>query len=887
MQFPNDTDLAAALAPGQVRRMGVLLKFDWGRDGTFSNTYSDMSENVDDWVIDRQLTGSYPAQLEVVEGYAGGMLTITLHGNAADAQQTAIWRLFSPYAGFFLGNLGYVGVAVQLSTTVATASGTRTIRQFTGIVQSALPSRGNSNVTITCLDGAGMLQAPTTLPPYASDQIGQTLSGINYPATGTSDPYFNYQMQASWVIERVLRTAGFYQGPPWPVNTLLAWTLTGSGLPDVGEIDSEDYLINGDWDNGYGQYTSPNETPGSIDGTGVWTPGQYGPAYVGSAQLQYPPNVGGVIPPFGQITDIHGGAHTRSLISVNQFGANNSNLLIFGGWYYRDPAALSTDNMNLLFILEEARFDYHYNSGNQWPAHAQVNVNPLTGIVEASVQPNFFWGTTWQWNSTTAIPANQWTYVYFVFQFTSTSILGYCRNGTTGADLMTPGTNGGVANWIQGLPYTFTTTQTHLGGVFTNGRMQYASISYQPDTPIGSLVPPPTTPTGVGTKLDMSACRLSWLPESAYQVPGWDIIKAVAEAEFGVVLFDEFNVPIFNTRATIKGLMAAPTQFTITLDSAQDITPVTTIDSVINSISIPYTRKQSVPYSVAYAEPNAATYATADGGTVNTYPLAMTGVQSIRVGNISWRPQAQGYGFASGSPQYLYDAGGQGPSGTFTYKDWMTAYGPDYWADGFTAHAPTGATTPVQPLQDTGLNVIMERWWSNNPTFYGIQQIRLVMYNTNSTHTLQASVDDNTAFLNAQGTTIVTVETGVVQANDANSQLAYGVRALQVPQSDYQQDPLTLQPIANSLLADLKQPTPYMSAIPILGDPRIQLRDMGAVSDTQGMGTMVGMTVGIHREFSIQNGMTDSLTLRLVPGGYAWTLDDPNLSILDGTTWLA
>lgn len=889
MQQQFNAALAAALAPGQVRNMTVLCQFDWGRDGTFSNQFSDLSDNVTDWVLDKQGTGSYPTTLEVVEGYAGATLTITLAGNAKDTRSTPVWRLFSPYAGFMLGRVGYAGAPVQLSLVIATSAGPVTLRQFTGVVQMAVPSRGNSNVTVTCLDGAGICQVPATLPPWASSATIQNLLGGSNPLA--PDVYDTCQIMLSWVIERLLRTAGFYQGPQWPSNTMLAWTLTGAALPDVGHFAIEDTLINGTFQFGYGEFLIPNKTPASLNGASVWVPNngfvnvlgavipyQYGPAFIGVGNLPAWP--GG--PRY--VTEVTGCAHSATTYpggAINSYGSNNSNLMTMGAWVYRDASQSNSVFSTIQIHLEEARYDYHYNSGNQYPAQVQLNINHNSGLMSLQVKNNG-WGSTWSWSTSTAIPNNAWTYVYFTLAFTSTAILGYCST-SGGTSLMTPGTNGGVAAAIGSLPYTLPPNSSLLGQVNAAGPMNYASISYQYNTPIANLVTPPSAPPVAYTgRMDLSITRLNWLPDE-YQQPVWDLLKAIAEAELGIIYFDEMDNPVFYNRGSVQALSQLAPQFTITLDDAQDITPTTTLDSVVNNLSMTWTSKQGQEYSAVYKEAGATDFQIASGAAESNN-ITLSDVQSIRNEFVSWRTQAQGYGYTSGTPQYNYDIGGQGPGVGYTYKDWMNFYGPDFWTDGFTAHVPSGALNGAQPADDTGINCEVWLGWVT-----GEQEIRHVRFITSSGNasTCYFSVDDTTPFLNVQGTAIVDNNGGTITLTDSTSQANYGPRALPMPASDWNQDPVTLNVVVASLLQDLKQPTPYMAAIPCLGDPRIQLMDVGQVVDPAGMGSMSGLVNGIHREFSITAGLTDSLTFRLVSTGYAWVLDDPNLSILDATTWLA
>lgn len=286
MQFPpaSAPDLDAALAPGQVRYIKARLLFDWNRNGLFNHAYSDLSDCLTDYVLDRQLTGNLPTDVTLVQGYSAATLDLTLAGAPVFTGAVGVIPLFakfntaSPFwttVGGVTSPLAVEGIPITLDliVTVPATGATYTIRRFTGKTRVCELQRGGGQVKISCLDPAGSLATLLQLPLLAMD--GGTLAFHNQvtttgnPSEQGSQPYMN----SAGVIDFALRSSGLFIGPK-PHSTCI------SSIPMTGLYWADSA------GGGNGSAFGTPEFPGvpvnssSLIANEVlgWIPGKYGPA---------------------------------------------------------------------------------------------------------------------------------------------------------------------------------------------------------------------------------------------------------------------------------------------------------------------------------------------------------------------------------------------------------------------------------------------------------------------------------------------------------------------------------------------------------------------------------------------------------------------------------
>jgi len=88
--------------------------------------------------------------------------------------------------------------------------------------------------------------------------------------------------------------------------------------------------------------------------------------------------------------------------------------------------------------------------------------------------------------------------------------------------------------------------------------------------------------------------------------------------------------------------------------------------------------------------------------------------------------------------------------------------------------------------------------------------------------------------------------------------------------------------LITKLLGNTIGPEPVTDQITIAGDPRLQMGDTIRLSDDAGFGARLDMQIlGIRRSFVVDSGVTDNLTVQLLPVSGIW--DDPIYGLWDDT----
>ena len=868
MQYADNAALARALAPGQTRYFRLVFKVDWGRNGSYADVNSDLSDLIDAEAgldIDRQLTGNYPSDLEITEGFAAAEMHITLSGNAPDG--TPVWRLFSPYSALYPGTVAATGTPCYLDVVVSTDEGEVAIRQFTGYVYFGVPSRAKGTVVVTIRDAAMLLAAPVDVPAWAVDYFTRTqVSGGAWDLpSNVGDIADSGTITLSSVMDYVLRKSGFYQGPPWHPNVLAAWTLVGSALPEVGHYASEDPYITGAWNFGYGKYLIPQYSPASDPAT-IYEPGKYGFAYKGANRIPDYDSNG------RNVRYLWGNAHAAQRVNPMTMGSANSNLLGFGAWVKTGPSWNTGGSPSAqswsLFHLEEARYDF---SGTQSkPSYVEVDVEHGTGAVTVVMWAEGY-TKSFTWTGTIPSGVDGWHYISVVFNFLPASMNPYVL--VDGA-LITL-TQTGSAFPATANTYPWTTANTNIAQVVARGPMQYAQWFYQYNTPLAGLVWPTSDPVNPKVKLDLSQLRLLWRPKITQQA-AWDLLKELSSADMGALYVDEQGVIRFDNRTTVKTRQDMnAVNLVLTADDVEEIDPETALESVVNTWTYSLQVKHAEAYRAVFTEAAVDDFLIAANSS-RTQPVNFgSDLQSVRIGTVSYRPQAMGYQ-TNGQTAPLNG-----------WQTWMDFYKPDYWSDGFTPYTPGSRTDPAnQPVPRIGVNCYVLLGWSD--TDFDPGHVRFYLENVSSSQA-EFAVDDSTPFLKVQGTSIVDEGTSNLQVQDTASLNTYGIRSKSMPGGQWLQDALTVTALGLALLADTKAPIPNFESLDKIGDPRTQLQDVVRINDAAGVGGPIfASVVGIKRKISARDGIKDSLTMRTFGArGGLWILDDPEFSVLDSTTILS
>jgi hypothetical protein len=856
MQFAGNAALAAALATGQARRFEYVFKVDWARNGLYADPNSDLSVCFSEALIDRQLAGNLPEELEVTEGYAAAQVTIKLEGYAPDG--TPVVRLFSPYSGLYPGTVSAVGTPCYLDVIVITSSGPVTIRQFTGVVHHGAPLRTDGAVTLVLRDYSDSLAVPINLPAWAAD--GRLRRG-NFSA----DQADSGTILLSWLIDYVMRLGGFRQGPAWHPNALIGWTLSGSGLPEVGHFSITDAhvpLREDIYDLTYYDWQIPNVTPaGAV--ADVWRDSPSGVAVTGI----YLPNWF-----LSTEVAVRGNAHAASLCGPLTYGSNNSNLLGFSWQAEVDTGQTSIfmSPSEIRLHLEDVRYD---PTGDYYTSYAYMRLTHGSGDVRL-VFVEHGWVKTWQWAATINPVPTRWVNVYGVLRFASTGITPYLFvNGVSVALSVVSNPAWPPVAMAFGIP----TTSTNHGRIEAFGPVNNAQIFYQHNTLIGDLIAPDYG-LGNAASVSVSALRLNSIPKRRWD-SAWSLLRELATADLGALYITEYGVVTFDSRADILARQTTATSdMTLTLDQVSDLGPSADITSVINHLSWQLTvREAEITYNGSgvasvFATSNPWELAVPAGTTyADVIQYLSDDIEQVRIGGVSYEPRAMGY----------LAGGGANPD----WAEWMQYYTPGFFGDGYAPYVPGSRASPsVQPVPAASVTALVELGYIDGDT--DPSRIRLTLANASAFDAYYA-VDDRTPFLHVAGVRVITKSRIPRDLFHIPSVVRYGYRTATLEGGVWLQDELTVTPLAQGLINYTAKPHPAFQALELPGDPRRQLQDTVRIEDPVLGGPIFASVVGIRRRLAKREGITDNLTLRTYgPSGPAWIMGDPDFSIMGRTTYV-
>src|SRR6185436_8527987 len=260
--------------------------------------------------------------------------------------------------------------------------------------------------------------------------------------------------------------------------------------------------------------------------------------------------------------------------------------------------------------------------------------------------------------------------------------------------------------------------------------------------------------------------------------------------------------------------------------------------------------------------------------TTRTQPLTLADtVMQVLIGLLPPSPEAMGWisvgGIAFPNPNW---------------KEWMQYYTPSFFGQGYTGYSPGSRTDPsTQPVMKSGMTAAALLGFTDY-TDVDPSHIRVTTINTSGSAGWYA-VDDATPFLNVGGSRLMPHDNDRQFVENTLSIATYGFRPVTLTGGQWLQDELTVDPLAESLLADTAKPHPFFQTLEIPGDPRVQLQDTVRIDDEVLGGPIFASIVGIRRTLSKREGVHDAYTLRTFGAiGGSWIMGDPVFSIMGSTT---
>lgn len=794
------------------------LLFDWNRDGKFDHPYSDLSAMVRDPEREKTLTGALPPSTPLLAGTAATRFTLTLIG-ARNLNEPAANVVLSQYnPDSPLYNVQIRNTPVRYSSIVHTAMGPVSYRQFTGRVRISRVSAESDEVSVECLDAVEVLQEPIWLPAFGD------LNGTE-----------SKQMFSShWVFDRVLRANGFYQTPPAHPDACFSATLHGGTCPEIGLASPSTF------------YNATSDFN--------WVGGGDEPMYFDSKGLEFSssgntagnriprPNVGNTI----GLAYRFKRAGTGKILLAQYLNGSPLGIDIPAGYETTQNCAISLHLNNTGNLVLQLQNYYGTNTYDKTFTHSTAITDTAWHTVQGECTFN-----SGDVVFRIKLDSGPW----------QTTTLAGAYPAYTAAAPFPPYPYIEWPLWVQCQAFSpVTNIQT-----------------YANQTPMVDAFPTSFVPTA---RLDAGMNRLTAIPEFTAK-PSWEILKSLAETEFGSLHVDEYGVVQFSNMATTRQARETP-DTTISADQIVGLSITDATDSVINTITgtvKPYTigpltifdaSSGSTLYDKSGPTKERTTFAALDDFTAQP----KDGVPSITI----W-PEVKGMIWPStiGRNTIPYH-----PPATWTNSADSLFHG----VGG--VHASDGTEPTTKPTVDV--------WLDEQNTLY------VAIFNQTNTYAVQISngvIDASTPpgsnrggkvlryALKIAGVVLIEQPEMEYKRTDDASIAQNGHQPFEMPSNDWTQSYAAMTYLADQLLANVSATAiPLVEDITLPADPRRQLGDTIEITNAGNLGgTLLAIISGIARS-ETDEGFVDRCSLKLVHRPASWLLGDPTYSILGKTTIL-
>lgn len=807
MQTQGGAPAAVAIErTGGKRYFRKEVLVDWNRNGLFDHELSDITDLVDEITVERSLSGSAPAEIMLVEGFAAAQLSITLDG---EYQGLPVVAVFSTYNGFSpLYTVDQQGCLITYRIGVDTSVGTVWYNQFVGKIRTSYPKRSTGKVTLTALDRAEDMRQPVTFPIWAT--------GSYMAMRGWEEAQL---MDSQWAVDHCLRTADVSPTPYRPLlngETFFAnnqFWLSGNGswVPNIGYIDS--IRIQGfpkSEGTGADLYVQEGTPHPSVATEAIATSRR--PVHLGamgSDATGYRPTVEANHP-----------SDKRQQSNFKQYRAANTEVMsIFGtNWFgftliTHGPNGTwwSTQNTDVLAI----------RLGAQMVAKIQINA----GIARVRFE-NIETGTTANGPSLTLPTGQDSVQIDARLQVRTTDVCrmhllvnsangGFGQTTFTSYDGTTPEDN------QQGL--VILNHQVGLQDVYWTQRF----ISITSDLTESQIQDNARKPAAHGAILDRGLNRLTVTPTRSYE-DAWAVVSSVAAAEYASVFFDESGVFRLWTRDTLLSKQATAVR-TLTLDDTEDLGNQTSADSVRNIVTAD-TVVATSDVARTFEASEVDQFVILAGQTIR-FRIRVDDMVSIT----PWKVPRYASVADVNVPLAWTDAISFGYVVQFETS-------PGVWVEQNNKVSGVDITAAID--LDYNLAIRVFNGYTINARF---------------------ATDGGSPALRLSGTKVFKQENIQVQVRDQSSINKYGPRNLPIGGDWVQQQPAVVTNLVDYTLDRSTIPIPTTDELPILGDPRLQIGDCVDVADPNGIGELIKLQLlGYKRTLSRDSGLTDRLTVELI-----------------------
>lgn len=803
MQEHGGPTAEEAIISGE-RIFHVQLQVDWNKDGLYDHLLSDMSRYVHSAVTDRSLQGATVAELSTVGGASAAELTLTLSG--VDTEGRSLSSIFSPFqtnSPFWVVDV--IGCEVIYQLGIETAIGVAWYPQFVGNIRSISPDRGANNVVITALDRVEALRKPVVVAPWAVSE--------QHIAVGRLEGQL---MESQWLIDHALRQCDVSTSPWRPITpeetggivsrngTQLYLTGNGGLLPTVGWMDNATEQQYPDVEGGVANYEPTGQT------------------HPAAPEPAVQPDVFAAM---GAFTDQDRLLYwVRDRDQINGQGSSVMGFTLIEGfgqwdtWWSIMPATKvlacrTSDEIEMQIWMEAGEVWTEWDRGGPSPVH----------LVGPSV----------------VIPTQTYCLIHVCWDaFHPDGPMVYVAAGATNSGVVDLGS---AVTWVGA-------GEDELSGFVDVGRQVAMQDIYFTTTNFGNVG------TGSAYKpkaakyaasVDQGLNRISFIPEMG-KPQAWELIKDVANAEFGAVFWDEegkFRFWNFDRLQAMRFDIVRE----ITIDDLSTLSIESTLDSIRNVYAVQKSKARAV-LTVAYESQDVDEFYV---------PPTTEKVFKLYLDNtVSPDPQLV--------PRHEDTSGDPVPAWTDDVQhgyvfQWFTA---GAWSEAIT-FGTAGVDIHCYYDEDGAVTIRIWNGWA--------QPIRLARGNGDASYP---------AF-RMQGTKVVYYDDFTDVELNNTSVAKYMPQTLSLS-GDWVQEYMDQDGLVQKMLTKTSAPTPVADAIVMPGDPRLQMGDTIRLRDDEGFGFRFDIQInGIRREYSLDSGLTDSLTVEMLPVAGIW--DDPVYGLWDET----
>lgn len=771
-----------------------------------TNPYQDVSLTVESLTVDRQLTTDMPDGTRLITGYPAASAQLTLSGlvdQTPGASKSIAWLLNPAEPTSPLYRSDALGSPITIKTGVYPGSTVtpELFTIFTGTVDDYTVNTQAGTATLTCLDARSEFNVTPPLPlgAFASDTAAAT-----YVTGGVAQ-----LLTSGWVLNLMCESIGLYTSPPARNQAMVRITNHGGTWPELGPAAA----------------VQVGSLPGMTPGQGKFASQVPSNSFV---QWWNNPPVGN---PNGNLPGDIG---------------SSGNAWFFECWIKPDTSTAATVSPNTALHCT-------LNNTSGSPG-IEIELGAVAASIGAALTPYAFVFllpsslTTQVTPATLTIPNDgQWHYYSAAFHFTSTTAFTvvFTVDGTSQ-----------TANGAMGAAAT-----THLAPLSLLVQHLCPTESIQVTNETGT--PPPNngfTPSAL-VNIGPSLNDLTAVPDVAGQ-DAWNVLQQIAQAEGGIVGFDEVGVFRFTNRDTIRvqtdQRTITPTYSLKTLDQEMGLS------FVRNHIQLPVNKLQVQPASTVWSAADAieipphATYTqfiTTDNPVVNVSTVGQIMPSGGGTPGLTyWRASTTQDGKGGERTLLTVTVRQLGPAtlllsvvSPYPYPVWLVS-----------------PTSPSYPPAAIGLP---RMWIGGN------------FVTSTSGNTDTAAGGDTPAAVIADSQWPPLVDGGAV----TNPR---GERLLVMSSNPFVQEVDSGQTFTDDTLIDLYKPRPLWRNVSIVPDPSLQLADRVLVTDP--VTTMLNdsaLIIGVHLSAS-RTDWSQTLDLRAIgtPGG--WIMGVVGRSEMGVTTYV-